>query len=195
MVLILDGNLDLVCTKGAIYVIWTVECIIQKAVRIDFFSPKRHIFLHTFAICSELPANISTIVKTRRSKEDRVTICWLLFTSFIRHRFLEADILYKCVLHSVTHSLIHFGLNLNNIALYRNTIPLSIYLSLFLSFYVQILSSITYFLSFSSVSPVVFILSGLFCMTGSLCINFSVCSLYQTLLQKSALVLTWHSSR
>ena len=62
MVLMLDGNSEIDAhTETAISVIRE-----QSQIRV-FFYPKRPIFYHAYATCSELPSNISTIGRLHKN--------------------------------------------------------------------------------------------------------------------------------
>ena len=60
MVLLLDGNSEIVAEKFLIFDLFKAF----NSITTDFFSPKRPIFLHACATCSELPFNISTLLIT-----------------------------------------------------------------------------------------------------------------------------------
>ena len=58
LVLILKGNCDKCALRNLCFLICLRHLIRSRAVNIGFFSPKRPIFPHAYATCSELPSNI-----------------------------------------------------------------------------------------------------------------------------------------
>ena len=68
MVLILDGSSETGAPLGSnlCYLIYSRHLIRARGVKNWFFSPKIPIFLHAYAICSELPSYIITMRSTRK---------------------------------------------------------------------------------------------------------------------------------
>ena len=101
MVLILDDNLEigaLTISNCCCFICLMHLIRLESSQKLDFFSPKRHIFPHVGAICSELPSNISA--KPLRNTNLHRTVCLLISVKFIsslyyHSRFIQLPCWWK----------------------------------------------------------------------------------------------------